>query len=121
MRSQIKDVENVAERLFKEWRAELAQYSSPDLRRSSERQLEDTQRQYQQLIGVMKSAADKMDPVLARFNDQVLFLKHNLNAAAIAGLEGTSAALQSEINSLIADMERSINEANAFIDQMGKK
>jgi hypothetical protein len=31
-----------------------------------------------------------MDPVLAAFHDQVLFLKHNLNARAIASLKEVS-------------------------------
>ena len=35
-----------------------------------------------------------MKPVLAAFHDQVLVLKHNLNARAIASLEGTAVTLQ---------------------------
>ena len=52
------------------------------------------------------------------FRDQVLFLKHNLNARALASLEETSGDLQQDINELIAQMEGSIEEASAFIDAM---
>ncbi len=119
VRGQIKDVDRVANALFKEWNTELSQYSSPELRRASERQLNDTQRQYDRLIDAMKAAEAKMDPVLAAFKDQVLFLKHNLNARAIASLQDTVGRVESDVQRLVAEMEASINEANTFIQQMG--
>lgn len=118
VRSEIDDVEDVSEALFEEWEDELGDYSDRDLRQASERQLAETRAQYEELIAAMHRAEDKMDPVLNAFRDQVLFLKHNLNARAIASLEGTVATLQSDISALIADMESSIVEANRFIEQM---
>jgi hypothetical protein len=118
VRDRIASVERVADALFREWKAELSQYSSAQLKAASEQQLNDTQARYGQLLGVMKQAAGKMDPVLAAFKDQVLFLKHNLNARAIASLQGTATQIQTDVGSLIRDMEASINEANSFISQM---
>ena len=57
-----------------------------------------------------------MPPVLARLKDQVLFLKHNLNAQAIGSLEGVSTELQGDVEDLLKELERSISEANEFID-----
>jgi len=48
----------------------------------------------------------------------VLFLKHNLNAQAIASLDETSAELQEDIRKLMEEMDLAIAEANAFIDSM---
>jgi len=48
----------------------------------------------------------------------MLFLKHNLNARAIASLKGNLAAIESDIAVLIREMETSIREANRFIDAM---
>lgn len=121
VRSRITSVERVAAALFKEWEAELSQYESASLRSASEQQLRDTRREYDQLIGVMNTAAGRMDPVLRAFKDQVLFLKHNLNARAIASLQGTTAQIQTDVAGLIREMEASIAEANAFIDRMGKE
>ena len=121
VRDRIDAVEDVAEDLFDEWEAELQQYKSDSLRRSSARKLKQTQRQYDQLIGAMKRAEKKMDPVLTAFHDQVLFLKHNLNARAIASLQTELVSVEAEVNSLIRDMEASINEANAFINTMTKE
>ena len=121
VRERIDSVEDVAEALFAEWEEELGQYSSASLRRSSERKLRQTKRQYAQLISAMKRAERKMDPVLTAFHDQVLFLKHNLNAKAIASLQTELGSVEAEVNSLIRDMEASIKEADAFISSMAKE
>ena len=116
--SRIESIEEVSADLFKEWEAELDQYSNPDLRRSSERQLEQTQDRYGDLITAMKKAESKMEPVLASFRDHVLFLKHNLNAQAIASLQGEVATIEQDTAALIREMEAAIAEADAFIRQM---
>jgi hypothetical protein len=120
VRDRVRDVERVAEALFSEWKAELGQYTSESLRRASESQLAQTRDQYGKLIGAMRNAEGSMAPVLAAFKDQVLFLKHNLNAQAIASLSVTVGELQSEVGRLIAEMEASIAEANTFIERMGE-
>ncbi|MDQ8187014.1 DUF2959 domain-containing protein [Pelagicoccus sp. SDUM812002] len=118
VKSRIEAIEEVSEALFKEWEGELDQYTSKELRAVSAGQLESTQKLSKNLIQAMDSAASKMDPVLNAFRDQVLFLKHNLNAQAIAALNKTSLALRDEVEVLIKQMEASIDEANAFVAQM---
>jgi hypothetical protein len=118
VRDQIDGVEDVAEALFREWKQEIAQYTNPSLRSDSERQLNTTRRRYDALLGLMRRAADRMDPVLATFRDQVLYLKHNLNARAITSLDTNRRTLEADISRLIADMEASIREAENFIGDL---
>jgi Protein of unknown function (DUF2959). len=115
VRDRIDSVEDVAEALFNEWKAELKQYENATLRRESERAYDLTRRRYEDLIKVMRRAADRMEPVLSTFRDQVLFLKHNLNARALASLTTTNRELEADITRLISDMETSIREAEDFI------
>jgi len=112
-------VDDVATALFKEWEQELGQYSSAELRRESERQFSETKTRYAQVIGAMRRAESKIEPVLVPFRDQVLFLKHNLNARAIASLQNELDGIESDVAALIREMEQSIDEANAFIQAMG--
>jgi len=112
---RIAAVEEVAEALFKEWEAELAQYTQETLRRASARQLAQTRQRYTPLMRTMKRAEAKMEPVLAAFRDQVLFLKHNLNARAIASVRQEGVAVETDITALIRAMEAAIAEADAFI------
>jgi vacuolar-type H+-ATPase subunit D/Vma8 len=116
--SRIQDVKRVAGALFKEWEAELDQYSSDTLRRSSEQKLRQTRGQYDKLIGAMERAESKIKPVLAALNDQVLYLKHNLNAQAIASLQNELATVETDVAALIKEMEKSIAEADVFINAM---
>ena len=98
----------------------MDQYQTDSLRAASEDQLERTEARYGQLLGAMRNAESRMEPVLAAFSDQVLFLKHNLNARAIASLQENVVDLEQEIGALIAEMNASIDEANAFIEEMGE-
>jgi hypothetical protein len=122
VRSRIDRVESVADDLFAEWKKELGLYQDPQLRRSSERQLQQTRARYQQLIAAMHRAEKGMGPVLNAFQDRVLYLKHNLNARAIASLRDDRAGIEADIQRLIKQMNASIDEANRFIAEMsGRK
>lgn len=116
----IGDVEAVASKLFAELEDELGQYQSESLRSASRAQLDQTRSQYDRLLVAMKTAASKMDPVLSALRDQVLFLKHNLNAQAIASLGTTVGQIENDVARLIRELEASIGEADAFIRQMGE-
>ena len=115
VRDRVAAVENVAEALFDEWEDELGQYSSASMRRSSESQLKKTRNQYYKLISAMKKAEAKIDPVLNPLRDQVLFLKHNLNARAISSLQAELGNIETDVSRLIREMEASIKEADQFI------
>lgn len=115
VRDRIDKVEDVAEALFEEWEDELGEYESDSLRRSSEQQLDETRTQYSQLIRRMHDAEERMDPVLEAFQDQVLYLKHNLNAQAIGSLENELVGICQDVDALIRNMEQSIAESEAFI------
>lgn len=115
---RINAVEDVSEALFDEWEDELDQYSNQTLKRDSERKLDRTRRQYEQLIKAMRKAEAKIAPVLKAFHDQVLYLKHNLNAQAIASLQSELVAIEYDIAVLIKEMEKSIGAADSFIKSM---
>lgn len=119
VKKRIDSVEKVSGALFAEWESELTQYTNKSLRQASKRKLDQTRRHYAQLIRAMKRAEKKIRPVLSAFYDQVLFLKHNLNARAISSLQNEFRSIESDVASLIREMESSIAEANAFINAMG--
>ncbi len=115
---RIDSIGDVAEALFDEWEDELEQYKSDALRRSSRLQLDRTRSRYNELIAAMERAESKMQPVLDAFHDQVLFLKHNLNAQAIAALQDERSRIEGDVTALVAEMQQAIEEANAFIESL---
>jgi uncharacterized protein YukE len=117
---RIDKVESVAEALFDEWQEEIDTYTNASFKRDSSRQLRDTQRRYKSLVSTMRRAESKMQPVLSALNDNVLYLKHNLNASAIGALQGEFGGIKKEINQLISEMNKAISESNQFISSLEK-
>lgn len=115
VRARIQDVKSVAEALFKEWEEELKLYSSPRLKAASSAKLGQTRQEYQLLVQRMERAEQRIDPVLQVLQDQVLYLKHNLNAQALGTLEAEYQTLESNVDLLLADMQQSIDRADTFI------
>ena len=120
VRKRIGAVEDVGDALFDEWEAELKQYTNVKLRNASQQKLVQTRRQYDRLIRSMHRAESKIDPVLSAFRDQVLYLKHNLNARAIASLQTELVSVENNVAALVREMQTAISEADGFIKAMGK-
>ena len=118
VRDRIDGVKGVSEALFDEWENELSLYTSDNLKRASARKLEDTRRKYQQMVKSLESSEARMQPVLNAFQDQVLYLKHNLNARAISALKGEFNSIKADIDRLIAEMQSSIKESRQFIEAL---
>ena len=114
---RIDAVEDVAEDLFEEWQEELEQIGNANLRSQSAQQLRATRTRANSLVKAMRKAESRMAPVLDTFRDHVLFLKHNLNARAVASLQGELQGIETNVGRLIREMEVSIAEAQSFIKQ----
>ena len=120
VRDRIDAVEHVANALFEEWGDELDEYTNARLKSESQRQLRQTRQRYDSMIKAMRLAESKMDPVLAALKDNVLFLKHNLNAQAIASLKTEFQVIEQDVEALIVEMRKAIASSDAFIDSMQK-
>lgn len=112
---RIESIESVADALFEEWQAELDQYTDAGLRASSARQLKQAKLRYKSYLKTLQEAEAKVEPVLAVFKDQVLYLKHNLNAEKISALKGEVKRFDSDVKGLMAAMDRSIAQAQTFV------
>ena len=116
--NRIDKIETVADALFDEWQQEIELYSNPKFKRNSQIQLRDTQNSYSKLLRSMRRAEQKMQPVLSSLKDNVLYLKHNLNARAINAIRIEFKGLKQEIKLLINEVNKSITESNTFIAAM---
>ncbi len=115
---KINAIESVAEALFEEWQSEIDLYSSASLKSQSQSQLRTTERNYQKLLKTMYTAESRMAPVLSALQDNVLFLKHNLNAKAIGALQGEYSTIKRDVERLIKDMNFAIEQSNSFVNQI---
>ncbi len=112
---RIDKVESIADDLFDEWQAEIELIGNANMRRDSSKKLKLTKRKYKSLHQTMLESEKQMDSVLLRFRDNVLFLKHNLNAQAIGGLAAEFKSVEGDVQRLIDRMQASITKADEFI------
>jgi hypothetical protein len=112
---RIDKVEAVANALFVEWKNEIDMISSAKLKRDSQRKLAETKRKYASLLVSMRKVENSMTPVLIALQDNVLALKHNLNANAIGALQGEFNSIKQDVGSLIKEMNAAIMQSDDFI------
>ena len=115
---RIDAIEDVADALFDEWEDELDRYSSQALKKDSEQKLKTTKAKYAQMIKLMKASEKRIQPVLEAMEDQVLFLKHNLNTRAIDSLKQEVVRIDNDVEQLISALKQSIAEADRFVQSM---
>ena len=115
---RIDTIDDIADDLFAEWEDEIGQISNARLQVKSRQKLAETRRNYAGLESSLRAAEASMDPVLTHLRDTTLYLKHNLNAAAIGGLSAEVATIESDIEALLADMRSSIAEAERFLSTL---
>lgn len=115
---RIDAVDHVARSLFKEWAAEIEEYSNPRFKADSQAKLRDTRQRYDGMLTVLRRSEAKMEPVLTALKDNVMYLKHNLNARAIASLKVEFGEIEDDIEALIAEMRKAIASSDAFIASM---
>ncbi|MEM7584136.1 MAG: DUF2959 family protein [Acidobacteriota bacterium] len=118
LKDRIETVNSIAEDLFSEWETELGSISDPNLRQRSRAKLDETKSRFRRMSDSLAKSERSMDPVLQKFEDQVLFLKHNLNAQAVGGLEIEVQDIEREVGRLIDDLKVSIRRSDEFIQAL---
>lgn len=115
---RIDSIEQVSGDMFAEWETEINAMENRDLKAKSRVLMRDTRARYTPLIKKMKDVERRAKPVLKAFEDQVLFIKHNLNAEAVSSLKTTVIKMDAEVTKLVADIEASTKEADAFLSTL---
>lgn len=119
VRDRIASIDQVAGDMFGEWQAEIDSMQNAKLKAQSRQSLAATKTRYAKLIAAMRKAEAKMPPVLTAFRDQVLALKHDLNARAIASLSSSLSEIESDVAVLIEEIDASIRESERFLASFG--
>jgi Protein of unknown function (DUF2959) len=120
LHNHVNSVDDVAKRMFSEWKGEINDMRNVTLKRQSQTLLINAQRQHSGYMRQMRATEAKITPVLQGFNDQVVFLKHNLNARAISSLKKTSADLDLQANDLVREINDSSKEADQYIKTLAQ-
>ena len=115
LRDRINSIDKVSDDLFSEWQKEIDQMGNATLKTRSTAMLRDAKEREGAYMKAMRKTETQMTPVLRAFHDQVLFLKHNLNARAIGSLKGTAASINTDVSSVMKSIDNSMQEADKLI------
>ena len=118
LHDKIQSIDQVSNDLFKEWQGEINDMDNVKLKSQDLVMLRNAKTRQATYMRAMRSTEDQIAPVLKAFQDQVLFLKHNLNSRAIGSLKTTSSVLQSDVAGLIKSIDASSQEADKLISSL---
>jgi len=118
LHDRIQSIDQVSNDLFKEWQSEIDQMDNKNLKSQSAAMLRDSKQRQASYMAAMRKTEAQLTPVLKSFQDQVLFLKYNLNARAIGSLKGTSAKINTDVTALTKSIDNSIQEADKLISSL---
>jgi hypothetical protein len=118
LHDKIQSIDQVSNDLFKEWQGEINDMDNVKLKTQDLVMLRTAKTRQATYMRAMRRTEDQIAPVLKAFQDQVLFLKHNLNSRAIGSLKNTSAVLQSDVAGLIQSIDASSQEADKLITSL---
>lgn len=111
---RIEKIDSIGRDLFEEWAAEIKKISNPRYRQSSDAKLKASKQQFAGLMASLRTSEKKIPPVLKKLEDQVLFLKHNLNAMALGAFKAESQSIEKDIKALTVEMKKSIQASEDF-------
>jgi hypothetical protein len=118
LHDRIQSIDQVSNDLFSEWQKEIDEMSNAQFKSRSRSMLTDAKQRQAVYMKAMRNTEDQMKPVLGAFHDQVLFLKHNLNARAIGSLKGTAKTINTNVTALMKSIDASMQEADKLISSL---
>jgi hypothetical protein len=118
LHDKVQSIDQVSKDLFNEWQGEINDMDNGKLKSQDTLMLRNAKSRQATYMRAMRATEDRITPVLKAFRDQVLFLKHNLNARAIGSLKTTSAGLQNDVADLIQSIDASSQEADKLISSL---
>lgn len=107
----VRTMAQAAGTFFDRWRTGL---TDPGERQ----QFTEAQERYRRLLSLSHQAAQRLDPMVAFFDEQAVFIQYNLNPKALARLHDERAAVETAVAALVGELENAIGEADALIDTL---
>ncbi len=120
VRPRIDTMETMSGDFFDEWMEEMQLYTNESFRNASRDKYNKTRKRYTKLVQSFRDVEGKLEPTLNGFRDQVLFLKHNINAQSVTSLEDELVTVEAEIEALIRELQVAIKDTDVFLSSMGR-
>jgi ElaB/YqjD/DUF883 family membrane-anchored ribosome-binding protein len=100
-----------AEKFFAAWEADLASFSSEDMKAKSQKRLDAGRERYASLGEVLGQAGAAFDPLVKNLTDQILYLGRDLSPEAIADLQDEAASLNEMADEVSTKVKQLLDDA----------
>lgn len=116
--SRIESIKQIGDDLFSEWLMEAKQIGNANYRAKSLSKRSSTKKAFNSTVKVLDQSLQRLDRSLDKIKDNVLFLKHNLNAQAVGSLSLELKQIEEQITLLIGQLDKSSKASDAFIKKL---
>lgn len=116
--SRLNRVDALAKALFKEWLVEANEFDSTEYRRKSLAKRGQTMRSFNKYMKSTRKIEAGMNQSLKALQDEVIFLKHNLNSQIVSQFNVKLANIEKDMEKIIVKIEKSIQGTDSYIKEI---
>lgn len=116
--SRLNRIDGLAKALFKEWLVEANEFDSREYRRKSLAKRGETMRSFNKYMKSTRALEAGMNQSLKSLQDEVVFLKHNLNSQIVSQFNVKLATLEKDMEKIIGKIEKSIEGTDSYIKEI---
>ena len=118
VRKKMESMQASADTLFGDWESSLATFTSDDMRQRSKERLDDTRERYSEILTAGQKASGEFGPFISTLRDQVRFLGHDLNPAAVSDLEEDAVKLNEQADKVLTTIDDAVKVAEEYIESL---
>jgi Protein of unknown function (DUF2959) len=118
LRRSLEPMKAAADTLFQSWTTDLDAFGSPELRQRSKERLENNRARFQAILKTAGSALASYTDINRRLRDHVLFFDHDLNAEALAAVQGEVRSMVKMANDLGDKLGECRTVARAYVESV---
>lgn len=113
--AQAEKMDLAASDYFAGWEASLSEITSDDMRTRSEERMKETRERYDGILQAGRQAGEAFRPFVTQLKDQIVFLGHDLNPAAIEDLQDDAEKLNSQAKEVFSRVDETMRTALRYM------
>jgi len=121
LRDAIDPMDDNAKQVFKQWAANLREFTSPSLLKRSEARMEATKERYESVRDSAEEAHEALVAVNKAMRDHALFLGHDLNAESLEAVKDEVSEVARDAGELDGALERCMQSAQSYVSASAVK
>lgn len=116
LRDVTEPMQEAASDVFQRWTKDMEAFGNSRLRQRSQTRLDETRTRFQGIVGATQAAQISLDAFHDDMRDLALFLRHDLNSAAVASIRTDVRALNEQIRDVDTRFDATVAAARAYVE-----